>query len=265
MLEYAYLNSHYQSGLKNLLDVAVLQHVDLGKNLHLQHQYQNIDEIPFDFVRRRLSVILSREDETHVLICKGAVEEVFSVCKLYELDDECGALDPSHLASVKAQTRALNEDGFRVVAVAYKEMTEPQAKDYSVDDESDLTLLGYIAFLDPPKDSAGSAIAALNQSGVAVKILTGDNEIVTRKICREVGLEVDRIVLGPEIEKMDDAGLLRVKRSKPHNEHMFSGMPRIADGCPGSLPRSRGRTERGALGDCELAHFNVRLASSSIA
>ena len=207
VLEYAYLNSHYQSGLKNLLDVAVLQHIELGKNLHLQHQYQNIDEIPFDFVRRRLSVILSREDQTHVLICKGAVEEVFSVCKFYELDNECGALDPSHLASVKAQTRALNEDGFRVVAVAYKEMTDLKQKNYSVIDERDLTLLGFIAFLDPPKDSAGSAIAALNQSGVAVKILTGDNEIVTRKICREVGLQVDRIVLGPEIEKMDDAAL----------------------------------------------------------
>ena len=234
VLEYAYLNSHYQSGLKNLLDFAVLQHIELGKNLHLQHQYQNIDEIPFDFVRRRLSVILSREDQSHVLICKGAVEEVFSVCKFYELDNECGALDPVHLAGVKAQTRALNEDGFRVVAVAYKEMTDLKQKDYSVNDERGLTLLGFIAFLDPPKDSAGSAIAALNQSGVAVKILTGDNEIVTRKICREVGLEVDRIVLGPEIEKMDDAGLLRVKRSKPHNEHMFSGMPRIADGCRGA-------------------------------
>jgi len=213
VLEYAYLNSHYQSGLKNLLDVAVLQHIELGKNLHLQHQYKNIDEIPFDFVRRRLSVVLSREDETHVLICKGAVEEVFSVCKFYEIDNECGALDAAHLASVTAQTRALNEDGFRVVAVAYKEMTDPKQKSYSVDDERDLTLLGFIAFLDPPKDSAGAAIAALNQAGVAVKILTGDNEIVTRKICREVGLEVDRIVLGPEIEKMDDGALADIASS----------------------------------------------------
>src|ERR1035437_6084989 len=143
VLEYAYLNSHYQSGLKNLLDVAVLQHAELGHNLHLQHQYEKTDEIPFDFVRRRLSVILSREDGTHVLICKGAVEEVFSACKHYELGDELGTLDPSHLVQAQVQTRALNEDGFRVVAVAYKEIADGK-QSYSVGDESDLTLLGYI-------------------------------------------------------------------------------------------------------------------------
>ncbi len=206
VLEFAYLNSHYQSGLKNLLDVAVLQHVELGKNLHLQHQYENIDEIPFDFVRRRLSVILSREDGSHVLICKGAVEEVFSVCKHYELGAELGTLDATHLTAAQTETAELNEDGFRVVAIAYKEITDLK-KSYSVEDESDLTLLGYIAFLDPPKESAGAAIAALMKSGVAVKIITGDNEIITRKICREVGLPVDRIVLGPEIEPMSESTL----------------------------------------------------------
>ena len=206
VLEFAYLNSHYQSGLKNLLDVAVLQHAEIGKNLHLRHQYEKTDEIPFDFVRRRLSVILSREDGSHVLICKGAVEEVFSACKHYELGDELGTLDTSHLVQAQAKTKELNEDGFRVVAVAYKEMPGGE-NGVSVADESDLTLLGYIAFLDPPKESAGPAIGALNKSGVAVKIITGDNEIITRKICREVGLDVDRIVLGPEIEKLSDAEL----------------------------------------------------------
>ena len=206
VLEFAYLNSHYQSGLKNLLDVAVLQHAELGKNLHLQHQYQKTDEIPFDFVRRRLSVILTREDGTRVLICKGAVEEIFSVCKRYELGSELGVLDASHLAQAQAETKELNEDGFRVVAVAYKELPS-LSEGFSVADESDLTLLGYIAFLDPPKESAGPAITALNKSGVKVKIITGDNEVITRKICREVGLQVDRIVLGPEMEKMSDAEL----------------------------------------------------------
>ena len=182
------------------------QHVEIGKNLHLQHQYQNIDEIPFDFVRRRISVILSREDGTHVLVCKGAVEEIFSVCTNYELNDQCGLLDASHLAQAQAETRALNEDGFRAVAVAYKEIVDLKTN-YSVDDESGLTLLGYIAFLDPPKETAGAAIAALIKSGVAVKIITGDNEIVTRKICREVGLDVDRIVLGPDIEQMSESAL----------------------------------------------------------
>jgi Mg2+-importing ATPase len=206
VLEYAYLNSHYQSGLKNLLDVAVLQHVELGKNLHLQHQYSNVDEIPFDFVRRRLSVILSREDGTHILICKGAVEEVFAACRFYELDGELGTLDSCHLAAAQTETRSLNEDGFRVVAVAYKEIGG-RKQSYSAVDESDLTLLGYIAFLDPPKDSARAAIAALYQSGVGVKILTGDNEIVTRKICHEVGLDPGRIVLGAEIDLMSDPAL----------------------------------------------------------
>ncbi len=203
VLEYAYLNSHYQSGLKNLLDVAVLQHVELGKNLHLHHQYKNLDEIPFDFMRRRLSVILSREDGTHVLICKGAVEEVFSVCKYYELDGKLGTLDPSHLAAAQGETKSLNEDGFRTVAVAYKEIGDLKPS-YSIEDESDLTLLGYIAFLDPPKESARAAMGALRQSGMTVKILTGDNEIITRKICREVGLAPGRIVLGPEIDQMSE-------------------------------------------------------------
>ena len=212
VLEFAYLNSHYQSGLKNLLDVAVLQHTEIGKNLHLHHQYEKTDEIPFDFVRRRLSVILSRENGTHVLICKGAVEEVFSVCKHYELGDELGTLDAGHLAQGQAKTKELNEDGFRVVAVAYKEMPDG-ANGFSVADESDLTLLGYIAFIDPPKESAGPAIRALNKSGVAVKIITGDNEIITRKICREVGLDVDRVVLGPETEKLSDAELAQLAPS----------------------------------------------------
>ncbi len=226
VLEYAYLNSHFQSGLKSLLDVAVLDHVELGNNVHPRRQYKCVDEIPFDFVRRRLSVILSRDDDApeaskigrflrrlsgawsrengaHILICKGAVDEVLLECKHFELGDRRGPLNASRRAEFLAKARSLNEDGLRVIAVAYREMTRPRAS-YSVADESDLTLLGFIAFLDPPKDSAGAAIAALNQSGVAVKVLTGDNEIVTRKICGEVGLEIGRIALGPEIEKMTD-------------------------------------------------------------
>ena len=231
VLEYAYLNSHFQSGLKSQLDVAVLRHVELDHDLLLQHQYKNIDEIPFDFVRRRLSVVLARDDHgsvfmrrglarmfgrfigvqspgsgAHVLICKGAVEEVLSICKFYELDGKVGSLTPGRHAQALAKTRALNEDGLRVVAVAYKEIASPR-KSYATGDESSLTLLGFIAFLDPPKDSVGAAMAALNQAGVVVKILTGDNEIVTRKICREVGLEIDHIALGPDIEKLSDAAL----------------------------------------------------------
>ena len=198
VLEYAYLNSFHQSGLKNLLDLAVLKHVELEAALKVQARYQKIDEMPFDFERRRMSVVLQRDDGVHILVCKGAVEEVFAACKHYVIDGETGPLDENHFASAMDATAKLNADGFRVVAVAFKEMPPTQTT-YSVADEADLTLLGYIAFLDPPKDTCAAAIGALQASGVQVKILTGDSDIVTRKICHEVGLAVDRIVLGNEI------------------------------------------------------------------
>jgi Mg2+-importing ATPase len=202
VLRYAYLNSHFQSGLKNLLDVAVLQHVEMRKLLRIDDGFAKVDEIPFDFSRRRLSVIVSDHDGNHVLICKGAVEEILDVCKHYEVDGHRGPLDENHFATAKEETVRLNSDGFRVVAVAYKVLGTPKAA-YSVADECDLTLLGYIAFLDPPKESARAAIAALAQKGVAVKILTGDNEVITRKICRDVGLDAGEILLGTRIETMD--------------------------------------------------------------
>ena len=171
-----------------------------------EHQYHKVDEIPFDFVRRRLTVVLGREDGKHLVICKGAIEEVFAVCSRYEVDGESGALDSTHLENAKQQSAALNADGFRVIAVAYKELNADKDV-YTTADESDLTLLGYIAFLDPPKDSAGPAIAALGRAGVRVKIITGDNEIVTRKICRDVGLVIDGVVLGRDIDAADDEAL----------------------------------------------------------
>ena len=187
VLEYAYLNSHYPSGLQNLLDIAVLEHADIGKHLHLQHSYEKIDELPFDFTRRRLSVVLSREDGSHLLICKGAFEEMLSISSHCEINGEVLPLDPSHLEAAKAETKRLKKDGFRFVAAAYKELDLSQ-RAFKIADESDLILIGYIAFLDPPKDSAKAALAALKDAGVRVKVLTGDNEIVTRTICRDVGL-----------------------------------------------------------------------------
>ena len=206
VLEFAYLNSFYQSGLKNLLDVAVLKHLDLRQDLRVEHDFKKVDEIPFDFDRRRMSVVLERPDKTHLLICKGAVEEMASVCSAYEIEGKRGPLDPSHIETAKQETALLNGDGFRVVAVGYREFPTPQPA-YSVADETELTLLGYIAFLDPPKDSAAGAIKALNGIGVQVKIITGDNEIVTRKICSEVGLHVDRVLLGSEIESLSKEAL----------------------------------------------------------
>ena len=209
VLHYAFLNSHFQSGLRNLLDKAVLAHAELDPMLHGDDGYTKVDEIPFDFDRRRLSVVLARNDGKHLLICKGAVEEIFAVCTHYCLDGEVGRLDPTHFEEAKQQTVALNADGFRVVAVAYKEM-DPSQTAYSVADEAGLTLVGYIAFLDPPKESARAAIAALARKGVQVKVLTGDNEIITRKVCREVQLDPGEILLGSAIARMSDGELAEI-------------------------------------------------------
>jgi Mg2+-importing ATPase len=206
VLEFAYLNSHFQSGLRNLLDVAVLQHAELEERLAPQHVFTKIDEIPFDFERRRLSVVVEQEDGARLLICKGAVEEIFTVSTWYESENASGALDPSHLESAQEETARLNADGFRVIAVAYKEVSREQHV-FTAADETGLTLLGYIAFLDPPKDSAASAIADLGKAGISVKILTGDNEIVTRKVCHDVGLQIDGLALGAEVDAMDDETL----------------------------------------------------------
>ena len=199
VLEYAYLNSHYQSGLKNLLDIAVLKHVEVHNELRVEHDFKKVDEVPFDFERRRMSVVVQQADGTHLLICKGAVEEIFAVCSSYDIEGGGGPLDASRFEAARQETALLNADGFRVVAVAYKTFAAVKPA-YGIADEKDLTLLGYIAFLDPPKDSAAAAIKALAGNGVAIKILTGDNDIVTRKICGEVGLPVGRILLGHEIE-----------------------------------------------------------------
>jgi Mg2+-importing ATPase len=209
VLHYAFLNSHFQSGLRNLLDNAVLDHVELHKMLGVDNNYSKLDEIPFDFSRRRLSVVVAHGNDKHVLICKGAVEEVFAACTDYVIDGTVGKLDETHLEAAQRLTIALNSDGFRVVAVAFKEM-DPSTTTYSVKDESDLTLLGYIAFLDPPKESAGKAIAALACKGIQVKVLTGDNEVITRKICHEVKLDVGEILLGSNVAQLSDAELAEV-------------------------------------------------------
>jgi P-type Mg2+ transporter len=198
VLLYAYLNSHHQSGLKNLLDVAILQHPDCERLGALAQGYHKFDEVPFDFERRRMSVAVVAGDR-RLLICKGAVEEVFAASTRGRSAGETFGLDASHLAALRATSAHLNEDGFRVIAIGYRELAPGQTT-CGVADERDLTLLGYVAFLDPPKESARQALAALRDHGVAVKILTGDNEIVTRKICRDVGLAAERIVLGAELE-----------------------------------------------------------------
>jgi Mg2+-importing ATPase len=200
VFEYAYLNSYYQSGLKNLLDVAVLRHADAAKLAGMARQYRKLDEVPFDFERRRMSVAVA-DGARRLLICKGAVEEVFGVSREGRAGGRSFPLNPADFAEVHKTVDALNADGFRVIAVAIKELPAGQ-ETCALRDESDLVLLGYIAFLDPPKASAAQAIAALAAHGVQVKVLTGDNEIITRKICREVNLPVERVALGHELESL---------------------------------------------------------------
>jgi Mg2+-importing ATPase len=206
VLESAYLNSYYQTGLKNLLDVAVLEHVEVQRELNPAVNFRKVDEVPFDFQRRRMSVVVAPHDEHHLLICKGAVDEILSICGRVRHGDADEPMTPELLERVRAVTAALNEDGLRVVAVASKEMP-PNKEIYAVADEADLTLIGYVAFLDPPKESTEPALKALAGHGVSVKVLTGDNELVTAKICREVGLETDTVLLGADVERMSDTDL----------------------------------------------------------
>jgi Mg2+-importing ATPase len=209
VLALAYLNSFYQTGLKNLLDVAVLEHAELKQALAIDFAYGKIDEIPFDFTRRRMSVVVDHEHRHHQLICKGAVEEILAVCTRVHDEDRVVELEDERREDARALVAEMNEDGFRVVAVAYRDF-EPTHGPYSVADESKLVLAGFIGFLDPPKESAGPALRALSQHGVRVKILTGDNDLVARKVCRDVGLDVGHIVLGGELSQLDDAAVLDV-------------------------------------------------------
>jgi Mg2+-importing ATPase len=206
VLRHAFLNSHYQTGLKNLLDVAILKHAEVFHELGVAKNYRLVDEIPFDFVRRRMSVVVSEREEHHELICKGAVEEMLGVCTSVSLEGCVVTLDEALKAQALELTRRYNDDGFRVIAVAYRE-NPANGSAYSVPDEIGLTLLGFIAFLDPPKESAGPALKMLNAHGVSVKILTGDNDVVTRNVCRHVGIDAERVVLGPDIAQMTDPEL----------------------------------------------------------
>ena len=201
VLRYAYMNSYYQTGLRNLLDRAILAHSDLD----VERSCRKVDEIPFDFHRRRMSVILDSEGE-HVLICKGAVEEMFQACSRYQVDEEIHPLIEVLKSDLLEEFENLSRDGYRVLAIAYREFAKTK-EIFSVADESDLILLGYLAFFDPPKDSAAAALEALRKAGVATKILTGDNALVTQKICRDVGMPVENLVTGDQLRGLTDEQL----------------------------------------------------------
>ena len=196
VLRYAYMNSYYQTGLRNLLDRSILSHTEF----EVERSCRKVDEIPFDFSRKRMSVVVEYEGD-HVLICKGAVEEVYGVCQYYQVDEEIHPLIDMIKHDLLEEYESLSEDGYRVLAVAYREF--PKDKEvFSVSDESNLILLGYIAFFDPPKDSAVAALRNLREMGIAVKILTGDNELVAKKVCKDVGIDSERLITGDQLRGM---------------------------------------------------------------
>ena len=211
----AYLIAHFQTGLKNVLDRAVLKYRELHEKFLIE-DHRKIDEIPFDFSRRMMSVVVEAPDKTRRILTKGAPESVFPRCSFYELEDEVYEMEPVLVGDLMEQYQELSADGFRVLAVAYKDVaTRPT---YSKDDESDLVLKGYVAFLDPPKDTAAQAIEALKKIGVTVKVLTGDNDLVTRKVCHEVGISTATVLLGTKLESMSDDQLAEAVESA----HVFA-------------------------------------------
>ena len=204
VLGMAFINSHFQTGLKNMLDRAVLAHDEVFK-VHRVAEHRKVDEIPFDFTRRIMSVVVETPEGRHRLIAKGAPEEIFKRCSRFEIEGELSPVNAVLLEDLREEYENLSSDGFRVLALAYRDLDKKAA--YSKDDERDLVLKGYLAFLDPPKESTKPAIAALQQHGISVKVLTGDNELVSKKICGDVGLRNDTVLLGSQIEKMTDAEL----------------------------------------------------------
>ena len=206
VMRLAYLNSLHQTGLRNLLDRAVLEHAEMKHHEIELGSLEKVDEIPFDFMRRRMSVVVGTAEHKHLLVCKGAVEEVLRVCESVEIAGEVGPVTELIRKHVARVTGEMNEDGMRVIAVAYRE-NATEKRIYSVDDERRLTLAGYIGFLDPPRDSARPALEALARHGVEVKVLTGDNDIIARKVCRDVGLEVHGVLRSDDIDALDDPAL----------------------------------------------------------
>lgn len=208
VLNLGYINSKYQTGWKNLIDHAVIKYYDETKDQFTDSKVTKIDELPFDFSRRRLTVAVDI-DGKHLMVTKGAVEEMAEIVSHVEIEGEILPITPSLSAEMSAVNRRLNEEGMRVIAVAYRRDVHNEAV-YTIEDERDMILAGYIGFLDPAKQSAIPAIDSLQKHGVTVKVLTGDNEIVARKVCEDVGIPVTEVLVGNQIEQMTDDAL-RIK------------------------------------------------------
>lgn len=213
VLRHAYLNSYFQTGYKNLMDVAIIQkteeeEADDPQLVDLSEHYEKVDEIPFDFARRRLTTVVQNRDGKTQMVTKGAVEEMLSICSFAECDGKVRPMTKELKSRILATVDDLNEKGFRVLAIAQKSNPSP-AGAFGVTDECDMVLMGYLAFLDPPKESTADAIKALKAHGVTTKILTGDNDKVTRTICKQVGLKVRNMLLGSDLENMSDQELAK--------------------------------------------------------
>lgn len=204
ILRHAYFNSYFQTGLKNLMDKAILSHVKELKLEHLKDAYTKVDEIPLDFIRRRMSIVIEDKQGKRQIITKGAVEEMLSICSHTEFNGEVQPLTDKLKVKAQKISEEMNRKGMRVLAVAQKSYIE-KAGNFSVSDEKEMVLIGFLAFLDPPKPSAAEAIKQLHEYGVEVKILSGDNDIVVKAIGRQVGIDTSYSLTGPDIENMDEA------------------------------------------------------------
>jgi len=212
-LHYAYINSYYQTGFKNLLDTAILKHAKKNQVDEIAKEYKKIHELPFDFIRKRVSLIVENKKKERLIICKGAVEEVLTISNFYELDNKEYSLTNKLKEKIKQMNDQFSQEGYRVIAVAHKYLDKINNKK-TAEYENNLIFSGIIIFLDPPKETANQAIKKLTQYGIEVKILTGDNELVTKKIAQEVGITIKRVILGNEIEKLDEKTLVeKVKQT----------------------------------------------------
>jgi Mg2+-importing ATPase len=203
VLLQSYLNSHYQTGLKSPLDEAILAHKEV-----VIKNYEKVDEVPFDFNRRRVSVVVQYEGQ-RFFITKGAPEEIIRICSYYEADELISDITNEVQRKIEQKYYDLSSEGFRVLGIAYKKLKQEKTI-YSVNDESDMVFLGFVAFLDPPKKTSKESLQMLKKSGIELKILTGDNELVTRKVCEQLGFEIKGIVIGNELAKMNDDAISRV-------------------------------------------------------
>ena len=217
VLRHAYLNSYFQTGYKNLMDLAIIRKTEEAEAedprlVDLSEHYVKVDEISFDFARRRLSTVVQDRAGKTQMVTKGAVEEMLSICSFAECDGGVQPLTGEVQQRILETVDALNDKGFRVLVIAQKSNPSPVGA-FGVKDERDMVLIGYLAFLDPPKESTADAIRALKRHGVTTKILTGDNDKVTRTICKQVGLKVRNMLLGSDLDAMSDQELARAAES----------------------------------------------------